>query len=289
MSNGIDTSSPHYKGSYPDIYAVERKYPNGGTDGDFVVIEGWAHYWNPDRGTWCVNEKRDSYWDELITNLADIIYKIRGASYMGIATPRITPSELDGAKLFYFAKEGGEYSNFSSDIYVYPGVSVIYTMGDKWEIASLIRIEQELGNNPYAVVSQKAMTEIIDSLVNSIVNSGMVLYMSSTMGWSWKDYQLRLLNADGTYRAFTTLTISARYNGIDITNHLKNIVWERDSGDEDADTAWNNAHKSTQLNLPLTYNDLGNTQYRIGQVFFTCTAEYENSLGVQKAIHRLQI
>lgn len=289
MSNGIDTSSPHYKGSYSDIYAVERKYPNGGTDGDFVVIEGWAHYWNADRGTWCVNEKRDSYWDELITNLADIISKIRGASYMGIATPRITPSELDGAKLFYFAKEGGEYSNFSSDIYVYPGVSVIYTMGEKWEVVSLITIEQELGTNPNAVISQKAMTEIIDNIVNSIVNSGMVLFMSSSMGWSWKDYQLRVLNADGSYRAFTTLSIEARYNGIDITEKIKNIKWERDTGDVEADEAWNNAHTNTKLSLPLTYNDLGNTQYRIGEVFFTCSAEYDTSIGTERAVRRLQI
>ena len=68
MANDIDKTSPHYKGDFGSIYEVNRKFPTGGVSGDFVVIDGWAHYWNADRGTWCVNAQRDSYWDELITN-----------------------------------------------------------------------------------------------------------------------------------------------------------------------------------------------------------------------------
>lgn len=67
---GIDTTSPHYKGQYATIYDVNAKYPAGGADGDYVDIGGWAHYWNADRGTWCVNEQRDTYWDEVWTGLA---------------------------------------------------------------------------------------------------------------------------------------------------------------------------------------------------------------------------
>lgn len=63
---GIDTTSPHYKGKYNNIYEVNRDYPMGGAKGDYVDIMGFAHYWNPDRGNWTVNEKRDEYWDELI-------------------------------------------------------------------------------------------------------------------------------------------------------------------------------------------------------------------------------
>ena len=40
MASNIDTSSSHFKGTFPDIYSVERRYPNGGVDGDFVDIEG---------------------------------------------------------------------------------------------------------------------------------------------------------------------------------------------------------------------------------------------------------
>lgn len=65
----IDRTSTHYKGAFVNIYEVNKKYPNGGTDGDYVEIDGWAHYWNADRGTWCVNEKRDEYWDEVLSDM----------------------------------------------------------------------------------------------------------------------------------------------------------------------------------------------------------------------------
>ena len=71
MANDINKEDPHYKGEFGSIYEVNRKFPTGGVAGDFVVIEGWAHYWNADRGTWCVNAERDSYWDELMTNISN--------------------------------------------------------------------------------------------------------------------------------------------------------------------------------------------------------------------------
>lgn len=76
MPSTIDTTSPHYKGAFRNIYDVNHSYPNGGTDGDYVDIDGWAHYWNADRGTWCVNKERDAYWDELLTGLnsGDLVY-----------------------------------------------------------------------------------------------------------------------------------------------------------------------------------------------------------------------
>ena len=77
MANDIDKTSPHYKGDFGSIYEVNKKFPAGGVAGDFVVIEGWAHYWNADRATWCVNAERDSYWDELITNISDSQKKIK--------------------------------------------------------------------------------------------------------------------------------------------------------------------------------------------------------------------
>ena len=71
MANDINKEDPHYKGEYGSIYEVNRKFPTGGVAGDFVVIDGWAHYWNAGRGTWCVNAERDSYWDELMTNISN--------------------------------------------------------------------------------------------------------------------------------------------------------------------------------------------------------------------------
>lgn len=72
----IDRTSTHYKGVFANIYEVNKKFPNGGTDGDYVEIDGWAHYWNADRGTWCVNADRDSYWDEKLSALKSYSEKI---------------------------------------------------------------------------------------------------------------------------------------------------------------------------------------------------------------------
>jgi hypothetical protein len=56
------------------VYEVNRAYPNGGVDGDYVDINGWQHWWNPDRGTWCVNENRDSYWDEVLSTVQNLLF-----------------------------------------------------------------------------------------------------------------------------------------------------------------------------------------------------------------------
>lgn len=56
------------------MYEVNRAYPNGGVDGDYVDINGWQHWWNPDRGTWCVNENRDSYWDEVLSTVQNLLF-----------------------------------------------------------------------------------------------------------------------------------------------------------------------------------------------------------------------
>ena len=83
MANDIDKTSSHYKGEFSNIYEVNQKYPSGGVAGDYVEIDGWAHYWNADRGTWCVNEKRDEYWDELITNTSYHLNLLQATSYVG--------------------------------------------------------------------------------------------------------------------------------------------------------------------------------------------------------------
>lgn len=70
MGKGVyDTNSPHFKGTFLTIYAVNQKYPAGGVAGDWCLINGWAHYWDADRGTWCVNSQRDTYWDELFSGV----------------------------------------------------------------------------------------------------------------------------------------------------------------------------------------------------------------------------
>lgn len=158
MANDIDKTSPHYKGEFGSIYEVNQKFPNGGVAGDYVEIDGWAHYWNADRGTWCVNAQRDSYWDELITNLTASLKLMRGASYMGMATPSTQPDD-SLVKRFYFAKEAGTYSHFGN-LSVPQGISILYSSnGKQWILQNLLEISQGLGDSTTKVVSQKTLKD----------------------------------------------------------------------------------------------------------------------------------
>lgn len=165
MANDINKEDPHYKGEFGSIYEVNRKFPTGGVAGDFVVIEGWAHYWNADRGTWCVNAERDSYWDELMTNIIEKFKLNKGATYMGVANVGTVPVKVVGAKMYYFATAPGKYANFG-DIVVPQGINVLYTEDGKiWVCFSLLEVAQELGVSEWKVVSQKLLKKTQD-LIN---------------------------------------------------------------------------------------------------------------------------
>lgn len=166
MANDIDKTSPHYKGEFGSIYEVNQKFPSGGVEGDYVAIDGWAHYWNADRGTWCVNAQRDSYWDELITNIIEHFKTIKGATYMGVATTDTVP-DTTAAKMFYFALQGGKYANFGNQDVV-QGINVLLTEdGKSWTVQSLIFVAQELGASTTMLVSQKAITDAINRKANT--------------------------------------------------------------------------------------------------------------------------
>lgn len=166
MANDIDKTSPHYKGEFGSIYEVNQKFPSGGVEGDYVAIDGWAHYWNADRGTWCVNAQRDSYWDELITNIIEHFKTIKGATYMGVATADTVP-DTTAANMFYFALQGGKYANFGNQD-VAQGINVLLTEdGKSWTVQSLISVAQELGTSTTMLVSQKAITDAINRKANT--------------------------------------------------------------------------------------------------------------------------
>ena len=166
MANDIDKTSPHYKGEFGSIYEVNQKFPSGGVEGDYVAIDGWAHYWNADRGTWCVNAQRDSYWDELITNIIEHFKTIKGATYMGVASTDTVP-DSSVAKMFYFALQGGKYANFGNQD-VAQGINVLLTEdGKSWTVQSLVSVAQELGASTTMLVSQKAITDAINRKANT--------------------------------------------------------------------------------------------------------------------------
>lgn len=174
MANDIDKTSPHYKGDFGSIYEVNKKFPTGGVAGDFVVIEGWAHYWNADRASWCVNAERDSYWDELITNIIEKFKLVRGAMYMGVAGLDTVPEKAIGAKMYYFATVAGTYKNFG-DLAVLQGINVLYSEnGSSWVCSTLLEVAQELGVSTRNVVSQKVVKEALDLKANqSSVNEAL--------------------------------------------------------------------------------------------------------------------
>lgn len=161
MANDIDKTSPHYKGDFSSIYEVNKKFPTGGVAGDFVVIEGWAHYWNAPRGTWCVNAERDSYWDELITNIIEKFKLVRCATYMGVANLDTVPANAIDAKMYYFATVAGTYKNFDN-LVVPQGINVLYSEnGSSWVNTTLLEVAQELGVSTNKVVSQKALNDAL--------------------------------------------------------------------------------------------------------------------------------
>lgn len=167
MANDIDKTSPHYKGEFGSIYEVNKKFPTGGVAGDFVVIEGWAHYWNADRASWCVNAERDSYWDELITNIIEKFKLVRGATYMGVASLDTVPAKVIGAKMYYFATVAGTYKDFG-DLAVPQGINVLYSEnGSSWVNTTLLEVAQELGVSAKKVVSQKAVSDKLRDLADN--------------------------------------------------------------------------------------------------------------------------
>lgn len=161
MAIDINKEDPHYKGEYGSIYEVNRKFPTGGVAGDFVVIDGWAHYWNADRGTWCVNAERDSYWDELITNIIEKFKLVRCATYMGVASLDTVPAKDIDAKMYYFATVAGTYKNFDN-LVVPQGINVLYSEnGSSWVNTTLLEVAQELGVSTNKVVSQKILNDAL--------------------------------------------------------------------------------------------------------------------------------
>lgn len=161
MAIDINKEDPHYKGDFGSIYEVNRKFPTGGVAGDFVVIEGWAHYWNAYRGTWCVNAERDSYWDELITGIIEKFKLIKGVTYMGVANVGTVPVKAVGVKMFYFATLAGTYKNFDN-LVVPQGINVLYSEnGSSWVNTTLLEVAQELGVSTNKVVSQKTLNDAL--------------------------------------------------------------------------------------------------------------------------------
>ena len=164
MANSdIDINSPHYKGEFGSIYEVHRKFPTGGVAGDFVVIEGWAHYWNADRATWCVNAERDSYWDELMTNISDNQKEIK-AELGKKADSATVDAELVKVR-----------ASISAEIQDRKDAIAAEAKARKESIV------QELGEAEDKVISQKVVTENFVELQNTVFPLQVSLSLDKTL------------------------------------------------------------------------------------------------------------
>lgn len=162
-NSGIDITSPHYKGEFGSIYEVNRKFPTGGVAGDFVVIEGWAHYWNADRATWCVNAERDSYWDELVTNISDSQKEIK-AELGKKADSATVDAELVKVR-----------ASISAEIQDRKDAIAAEAKARKESIV------QELGKAEDKVISQKVVTENFVELQNTVFPLQLSLSLDKTL------------------------------------------------------------------------------------------------------------
>ena len=173
-NSGIDLTSPHYKGEFGSIYEVNKKFPTGGVAGDFVVIEGWAHYWNADRATWCVNAERDSYWDELVTNISNSQKSIKDA--LGKKADSATiDAELVKVR-----------ASISTEVQERKDAIAAEAKARKEAITAEAQarkesIVQELGKAEDKVISQKVVTENFVELQNTVFPLQVSLSLDKTL------------------------------------------------------------------------------------------------------------
>lgn len=155
----------------------------------------------------------------------------------------------------------------------------ISDVDDKIDKSSIV---QSIGVAKDKVMSQKAVTdelesihETTDSIISVMVKKGFNIELSSSAGWYFTLRSIMQSSSDGTFLPFTTLSIVALWYAQEVTGKIYNVTWTRDSGNKEADEAWNKVHANNKLELPITYDDLGGNAYVMGKVNFTCTAEYD--------------
>ena len=141
-------------------------------------------------------------------------------------------------------------------------VDTVYYLGCKWKC-----LEDKTTKPPTYSSTAWAFVE---------GNPFFTLEMKSSKLWSFRLTDLMQKNEDGSWKAFTTLSVTGRLYNQNVTDSMVNVVWSRDSGDVDADNKWTLAHANCGLSVDLTYEDLGSAAYRVGSVTFRCDAEIKD-------------
>ena len=110
-------------------------------------------------------------------------------------------------------------------------------------------------------------------------NPEFAINVVSSDGWRFsKNYVFSRRNDLGELTAFTTLSVVGKLYNNDVTEHLFNVAWTRDTGDTEKDNQWAQqvAQRKDQLTLPLKGSDLGEKWSYDNPCVFKCTAEIKD-------------
>lgn len=170
-----NTLTGHDKGTFDTIYQVHKKYPGGGTTGDYVWIQGYKHFWNPDRQTWVVTEERNDYWDHQLGSLSQEIGKVAGIEllinkvidsgylYGGVIGPLSPAPTMTMVKVFFLGYTAGVYHNFG-DIEVVEGTTGII----KWDGTRWLCEELSFAKASDLAALKTKVDELIEGLKNVV-------------------------------------------------------------------------------------------------------------------------
>lgn len=103
--------------------------------------------------------------------------------------------------------------------------------------------------------------------------------ISSSNGFRFsKNYIFSCRDDLGELQPFTIITIRGILYNNDVTEHLTNVVWTRDTGNSTEDNKWAQqvAQRKDQIHLPLTGSDLGDNWGAKNPCIFKCTAEIKD-------------
>lgn len=141
-------------------------------------------------------------------------------------------------------------------------IDTVYYLGCKWQC-----LEDKTTKPPTYSSTAWAFVE---------GNPYFTLEMLSSKLWNFRLNDLMAMNADGSWKVFTTLSVVGRLYNQDVTDSMVNVVWTRDSGDPTADNKWALSHANCGLSVDLTYEDLGGAVFKIGSVTFRCEAQIKD-------------
>ena len=141
-------------------------------------------------------------------------------------------------------------------------IDTVYYLGCKWQC-----LEDKTTKPPIYSSTAWAFVE---------GNPYFTLEMLSSKLWNFRLNDLMAMNADGSWKVFTTLSVIGRLYNQDVTDSMVNVVWTRDSGNPTADNKWALSHANCGLSVDLTYEDIGGAAFSIGSVTFRCDAEIKD-------------